>query len=543
MKKFFSLRAIAQKSILLTERFPISILLIAGLAFLCFIDISKEANYIPYQLYIFFSFGFIISVAVTLWLEDFVRGFKQYIIIAAVTLLWGIYCFFLPFADELEVNKIVELSVIGMVAFLAMFFVSFLKKDKDKAFWKFTMQMVFQLGLTYCFGAIIFIGLFMSIWAIQNLFDIDITELYEYSGVFCYVLFAPLYFLANIPDKIAKHNEEIALGKILKILALYILTPIAAIYAAILYVYLFKIIAIWKLPEGSVSYMVSSLMGLGLLIITLLYPARFSLCRYSGLVMLPLLALMSIGIFRRFDDYGLTIHRGYVLLLNIWFYGICIYLFITKAQRIKWIVISFAAIALLVSIGPWSVPSVTKYILTAEVSKHLDFAQMETKDKEKIKDKVMYLRRTYGGVSIQGLDTNIFSELEIKKTDNSGWFHNNSKWNNEILDIENFNTFVYVTNYDGKGINKNIDSSIDENNQLIIKIIPEDKQISSVRIFSVPLRGIVQATIAEKNKKLFFQGDDYIVFINRINGHYYKTADNISIDVVNGFEGYLFYNR
>jgi len=536
MKKFFSPRAIAQKSVLLAKRFPISILLIAGLAILLFMNTSNPANKIPYKLYIFLSFGSVISIAATLWLEDFARDLKQYIITAAVTLLWGIYCFFLPFDSEFEMNKIVELSVIGIVAFLAMFFISFLKKNKDKAFWKFAMQMIFQLGLVYCFGSIIFIGLFMSVLAIEKLFDLDMTKLHEYSTIFCYVLFSPLYFLANIPDKIAKHNEEIALGKILKILALYILTPIAAIYAAILYVYLFKIIAIWELPEGSVSYMVSSLMCLGLLIITLLYPARFSLCRYFGLAMLPLLALMSIGIFRRFDDYGLTIHRGYILLLNIWFYGICIYLFITKAQRIKWIFISFAAIALLVSIGPWSVPNVTKYMLIAEVSKyHFDFDKIEPEDMKKIKDKAKYLHRTYGKANLQGLDTNIFSESEIEYVKSKG-FYNYNKWRNEVWGIENFNTFIPVTYsfYGNKKIDKNIDYSL-KNNRLIIKIIHDNE-----RIFSLPLQEIAQNLIADTNTEQLFQGDDYIILIDKIDGRYYETADSVYVD---NFEGFLFYNR
>jgi len=384
MKKFFSLRAITPKSISLAKRFPVSILLIAGFA-----SSIMKASYIPYQLYIFLSLGAIISVAATLWLEDFVSKPKQYIITVAITLLWGAYCLFLlpSGKDEPTVAKEVELSVIGIAAFLAMFFISFLKKDKDRAFWKFTMQMIAQFFLAVGFGTVVFSGLSIAAWAIDDLFDIYSYRSYLYLATFCYVLFASLYFLANIPDKIAKHNEEIALGKILKVLALYVLTPLAAIYAVISYVYLFKIIITWELPNGSVSYLVSSLLCVGLFVITLLYPARFSWLRYFGLIMLPLLALMSTGIFRRFDDYGITIHRGYVLLLNIWFYGICIYLFVTKAQRIKWIPISFAAIALLASVGPWSIPNITKYILIAEVNKHVDFTYMKQEERNKIEDK------------------------------------------------------------------------------------------------------------------------------------------------------------
>ena len=537
MKKFFSRRAIAQKSTLLAERFPISISLIVFFALSLFVEISNPENEIPSQVHNFFLLGSVISVAATLWLEDFVSERKRNMIIAAIMLLCGVYCFFLPSNRELELSKTIELLAIGNCAFLAMFFISFLKKDKDKAFWKFTMQMLLQLGLASGFGIIIFSGLSIAVLAVCELFDIaKDAEIFSHLAIFCYFLFSPLYFLANIPDKTAKHNEEIALGKILKILALYILTPIAAIYAVILYIYLFKVIVVWELPNGLVSYLVSSLMCVGLFVITLLYPARFSLFRYFGLLMLPLLVLMSIGIIRRFDDYGITIYRGYVLLLNIWFYGICIYLFITKAQRIKWILISFAVIALLSSIGPWSIPNITKHILLAEVSKS-NFDEMKPEDKKKIKDKERYLRRTYGDASVQDIDTSAFSELRLKDTVYYFYTHNSSAWENEVRYIENFNTFVSVTCSLNSDDNKNKDKDIDcssKNNQLIIKVVPDE------RVFSIPLREIVQDIRADKNKKPSFQGDDYIFLINWFSGNHYETIDSISLGRL---EGNLFYRR
>jgi len=73
----------------------------------------------------------------------------------------------------------------------------------------------------------------------------------------------------------------------------------------------------------------------GFLSMMILYPLRLQsenkvvtyFSKYFPVIIFPLLILMTIGIFRRFDDYGLTINRGYVFLLNLWLYGICIYLF------------------------------------------------------------------------------------------------------------------------------------------------------------------------------------------------------------------------
>jgi hypothetical protein len=341
--------------------------------------------------------------------------------------------------------------------------------------------------------------------------------------------------LANIPDKISKYDKEIALNKTSKILNLYILTPLATIYAAILYVYLLKIIIAWQLPNGNVSYLVSSLMFVGLFIITSIYPARFSLQRYFGLLMLPLLLLMSVGITRRFDDYGITIARCYILLLNLWFYGICVYIFMTKARRIKWIFISFAAIVLLVSIGPWSVSNVTKHILIAQVKKYENFDKIDAKNtekKEKIENKKKYLREKYGKTGVLDIDDN---ESEIKYVVTNFSVYNSALYN-KVQNIEDFNNFVSVSTYEGD-TDKNVLRSI-ENERLVIKIISEN------RTFSISLQEMIQdIRVNKKNKHIylenqFFQGDDYLFLILHVIGTYYEKSDSVSFRI---FDGYLFY--
>ncbi|MDR3002537.1 MAG: DUF4153 domain-containing protein [Fibromonadaceae bacterium] len=531
-------------------------MLIIGFACCCFYA-KASAELISDQLHFFLLFGILISTAATLWLEDFVNYPKQLLITTAAILLWGIYCLFLP--TKLPAGKEIELNVIGVAIFLSIFFIPFLKKNKDKAFWSFTTQTIFQLVLATSFSTIIFIGLYIALESLKALFNIKIDPAGVNLTIVCYALFAPLYFLANIPSQITKRNEEIVLNKYLKILALYILMPLAAVYALILYVYLFKIIFTFELPKGSVSWLVSTLACSGLLIITLLYPMRLEaknkfivfLSRYFGLLILPLLALMTIGIFRRIDDYGITVNRSYVLLANIWFYGIFIYLFITKGQRIKWIFISFATIALFVSVGFWNVSNVTKYILTAEVSRYLDGQKIGTSDKmnqadaKVIIDKIKYLRRDYGDESIRQFfsntidaSTSLFSERERRHGERFG--HYLSSQNSEIKDIGNFNAFVYLNcTFYSKDINKNIDYSF-ENNLLTIKIIPDN------RFFVVPLKEPAQHLLKNKKvspnefDKMFFQFDEYIILISSFSGLYFEETGRLA-DVQ--FKGLLFYNR
>jgi len=518
MKRFFSISQITEKAKISVKRFPISILLI--LSFTAMLLAKFEASGYK-QEYYFLSVGIVISMVAILWLEDFVDYITQHLITTGIILLWAAYCFFLMPNDFSFYSKIIELPVIAMVAFLALFFISFLKKDKDNAFWNFTIKISNELCLAVFFSWILNGGLSIAILAITELFNLKTKiDYYYYLSVICFAIFAPLYFLANIPDKIAKYCEEVNLTKGLKIFALYILMPIAAVYAVILYVYLFKIIFAWELPRGSVSYLVSALACTGFVIITLLYPARFKFLRYFGLIMLPLLTLMTIGIIRRLSDYGISISRCYVLLLNIWLYGVFIYIFITKAERIKLIPVSFALIVLLSSVGPWSIANVTKHVLLAEIQ--------QLTDAEKINDKVRYLRNTYGYDTVAGLDVpkSIDSASEVERGE---YIYKAKVWDNEIKHINGFNAFV-VLEYDyyspdKEESTKDLDYSF-EKNLLTIKIPQHGKTFS--------------ASLPELKDKMLIQGNGYMILGETFRGKHYKKEDSISMS---SFRGYLFYNR
>jgi hypothetical protein len=110
--------------------------------------------------------------------------------------------------------------------------------------------------------------------------------------------------------------------------------------------------------------------------------------------------------------------------------------------------------------------------------------------------------------------------------------------------VENFNAFIPV--YYKPRVNDRYKDIVyaHKNNLLTIRIVPEK------RVFSVPFQKILPELRAmdekrgshmlDKDKPLFFQNDDYILWVNGFEGHYYITADTVSITE---FIGYLFYNK
>ena len=77
--------------------------------------------------------------------------------------------------------------------------------------------------------------------------------------------------------------------------------------------------------------------------------------------------MMSVGIGRRFSDYGVTIQRLYLLLFNLWCYAVCIGLIVCRSRKVMWVAWSFVAILLLVSVFPVNVSSYTHNHLQKQV--------------------------------------------------------------------------------------------------------------------------------------------------------------------------------
>ena len=156
--------------------------------------------------------------------------------------------------------------------------------------------------------------------------------------------------------------EEVRFGssRVLEVLLNGVVTPAVVIYAAILYLYLLKILLTWTLPEGGVAYLVFGFTITALLVKALRLPLEkrtldWFYNRFS-LVALPLVALFWVGVARRIGEYGLTVSRIYLLICG-GIMALCIGLFLSRrAGRYLWVVlaaiVAFAAVAYIPALEP-----------------------------------------------------------------------------------------------------------------------------------------------------------------------------------------------
>ena len=372
-------------------RFPTTVAFsIALTIYFCYLIPEKGTQQDEHFLVIlgyYLSVGTCLSLSLHLWSEE-VRSKKTRIIVQCIShLLLVADAIFLYNACD---TKNIELAIahgaalLGIV--LSIFFLSFFRDKDDIPIWNFTQSVIYSASLSLTVGGIMCGGICLLILSLHKLFEIPVSHTcYLYVLVLCLVLLSMLLFLGLLPQGRAKHNHTIHATNFQNGVIRYLFLPLTGGYLFVLYVYLFRILLAWELPNGWVSWPVVILMLFCLVIEYGLYPSRMQnslkwkeqTVRWLPILILPLLLLMSIGIIRRFNDYGITINRLYLATLNLWFYFVCIGLFKGRAKRISWIPISFSAVFLLTSVLPVNYASITRTTLRNEIKKELERSGLE----------------------------------------------------------------------------------------------------------------------------------------------------------------------
>jgi hypothetical protein len=302
---------------------------------------------------------------------------------------------------------------------LSLFFLSFFKEKDNIASWNFTMRLIVNGIICYMIGEVMWGGFSVLLGSGNMLFGLDIdAKWYMVIGVLTGLLLASWLFLGRIPHGEEKHDRTPVDSGFLNAVMRFLFLPLVGLYIIVLYIYAIQILIKWELPNGWVSWlMVASMVGL-IIIEFGLYPVRKAqgkksdnfIARYLPVIILPLLLLMTVGIVRRFSDYGITINRLYLITLNLWFYFVCITLFLTKARRINWITISFSLIFLLTSAFPANYFSITRYYMDSNIGKALAEKKLPINAKQyeqmlhsmpkeeaiQLNDRLRYLYEAYG---------------------------------------------------------------------------------------------------------------------------------------------------
>ena len=304
---------------------------------------------------------------------------------------WLAFCsitaYFIPFSisNNIMLGTLIA-TIIVVTATLA-----FRHSKDDREFWRLIMGAIIAAVVAGIGAGIFFGGLQLLLIGVETLFGISFySEITLDIIIVCSMFICPVVWLQMLPSLTPNDERTIKMPRFLGGLLHFLFMPLVGAYLITLYIYLLKIIFIWELPEGMVSYLVTALMAGTIAILFCLYPTRFEeghrfdklVARWLPILTLPLLILMTVGIVKRFSDYGVTMPRLYVLTFNLWCYGVCLWLVKCKGSRVIWIPISFATILLLTSVGPQNYSNLAKVWIKHDIRTALKGKKLPLNERE-----------------------------------------------------------------------------------------------------------------------------------------------------------------
>ena len=384
LKQRLSLQNISETLLRVVKRFPVTaILLVALTAVLSFLVVTEtEPGRKLLCLLTFMSAGIVISLATSLWGEEQRDQRRRWIVEGVALALCAIYCGLLFLTDIIPDRGLPAFTIANVAwittVVLLIPFGSFLREKDDLKVWHFILSLCGALLISGVVAGVMTGGMEGLLFGTAALFDFPTREKPPVIIIIvCLVLLFGMLFLALIPHSERKHNASAEMPSFLTKIVSWLLLPLLGCYILVLYVYGINILIHWELPKGMISGLVSAVMIAYILCYVLLYPQvtnrdswqSKALTRWLPIVILPLLVLMSVGVVRRFADYGVTPPRLYLLTLLLWFYAVCIVMLVVPRKRFRWIALSFAALFILSSGHPLNYYRLCRPVLTKKIDK------------------------------------------------------------------------------------------------------------------------------------------------------------------------------
>ena len=270
-----------------------------------------------------------------------------------------LYFFVLPtYPSEYTFAR--HLVLLGIVT-LAVPLTKFWEKEEESVFWAQVVHSIFLFVETTFFSLFLYATLSLALVAIEKLFNIDFSNIEIYADLFIViaVIFHPVYFLSKY-----KKREELRYNfepnSFIKTFSSKILLGTALLYAVILFIYFLKIIVTGEWPNGWVSNLILSFSIMGILC--------YGINKYlfgspaTGVLKLfkkwffPFLFIscifLSIAIYIRVSDYGITEPRYLVISSAVWLFFVSIYFILSKRKDLRYIFVSLIAFLFIMFYSP-----------------------------------------------------------------------------------------------------------------------------------------------------------------------------------------------
>lgn len=276
---------------------------------------------------------------------------------------------------------IASTALVYVTATLSIFIAPFWKDKDENAFWIFLFKNLKALVVAALVTALLLASVEALVFCFGALFEHDFDEkVYFYIFYFCASAVFPILYFSGIPAIEECHRETPALNKFATSTIRFLFVPVLSLAILLFYAYIVKFVVLWDMPQGMVSYFVSGFMLYMLALVTILYPTRLApgntfekkLLKVFPAACIPLVAMMSVGLIRRINDYGISAERIYAATINIYFYIIIAVFLIDKIKcKSRYIAVIFCAIFFVITDTPLSAYSISQRVWMGSIREAL----------------------------------------------------------------------------------------------------------------------------------------------------------------------------
>lgn len=343
-------------------RFPYTVFCLVSLAALLFYIISRNAA--PFWVeksILALSVGVLLGILAQVVLERFsIRTKGKALLYGAALLLTAGYLAALWPTLEISDAIMVRTFVAIFALICAVLWVPSFRGGTD--FNKLSLIHFKSFFTSLLYSAVMYIGIAAILFAVDNLLFSVHNDGYAYGAVIVGVLFAPLYYLSQLPELGQRTEEQTEADwqretytRFLEILVSYIAIPLFAAYTIVLLAYMVKILVTRVWPIGLLGPMVLiySAVGIVLFVLASLPENRAASLfrRIFPKVWIPIVLMQMISVWIRLNAYGITESRYYVALFALFSLISAVVLSIRPIKANQSIAL-LAAIFALVSILP-----------------------------------------------------------------------------------------------------------------------------------------------------------------------------------------------
>ncbi len=359
------------------NRFPETLLISLTLVVVLILDnhMDFDSEQLLVKLALVLSLGIPISAMITLTIERLNLNYFYRIGLALGVIVYcGVFYYLIP--EEIGQRFMIRYAIVTAIAYFLFTLVPYVWKREKYGL--YCVKLLVSFFVTYLYTLVLFLGVIAIIFAVDFLFELDISEkIYFDTFIAAVGLFGLTYFLGKVPnidDELGDYNYP----SVLRVLLVSIIVPLISVYTLVLHAYLIRVLVSIGWSDGFVSQLVIWYGFVSVILMVLLYPLIEdskivkAFYKYYPYAMIIPLIMLAITMTIRINAYGFTILRALVFVAWLWFVLSVAHVIVKKGRISQNLVVGFILLFGLAVFSPVNVFTASDSAQTKRLSNLLE---------------------------------------------------------------------------------------------------------------------------------------------------------------------------